>query len=311
MRTAFIKQLTEEATLNNKIFLIVGDLGFNVVEEFSSLFPDRFLNAGVAEQNMTGIASGLAMEGYNVYIYSIGNFPTLRCMEQIRYDIAYHHLPVKIVAVGGGYAYGPLGASHHATEELGMLRTIPNMIVAAPGDPIETKALTSLSVNVTSPMYIRLGKAGESVVHNKEINKLSIGQILTLKKSPDSKIMILTTGSMLNYAMQFVERNKLNCSVYSCPFVKPINNNQLKLIVERYSKIIILEEHQQSAGFGSAIIEQVNDLYANQLLKKYPFIFRRAINDRFYNISGSQSYLREHAEIALRIEDFTINHTQS
>jgi transketolase len=310
MRTAFIKQLIEEAKHNDKIFLVVGDLGFSVVEEFSSLFPERFLNAGVAEQNMTGIASGLAIEGYNVYIYSIGNFPTLRCMEQIRYDIAYHNLPVKIVAVGGGYAYGPLGASHHATEELGMMRTIPNMIVTAPGDPVETKALISLSVNVTSSMYIRLGKAGEVIVHNDDINTLTIGQILAIDESQDSQIAILSTGSMLNYAMQFVKQNNINCSVYSCLFVKPIDNNQLRTIVEKYSKIIILEEHQQSAGFSSAITEQVNDLYAKQLLRKYPFIFRRAINDCFYNISGSQSYLRGLAGITLQVQDFTDNNIE-
>jgi transketolase len=299
MRTAFIKQLTEEARHNDKIFLIVGDLGFNVVEEFAELFPNQFLNAGIAEQNMIGIAAGLTKEGYNVYVYSIGNFPTLRCMEQIRYDIAYHNLPVKIIAVGGGYAYGSLGASHHATEELGMMRTIPDIIVAAPGDPVETKVLTALSVGVTSPMYLRLSKAGESVVHTKDIHQLSIGQILVLKESHNSGTAILTTGSILDYAMRFIEQNNIDCAVYSCPFVKPIDGNQLKLIAGKYSKIIILEEHQQSAGFGSAIIEQVNDLYANRLLKKYPVIIRRAISDRFYSISGSQSYLRQLAGIVL------------
>lgn len=131
MRTAFIKQLVEEAGTNDKIFLIVGDLGYSVVETFAEKYPERFLNAGIAEQNMVGVAAGLAMAGYNVYVYSIGNFPTLRCMEQIRYDIAYHKLNVKIVSVGAGYAYGSLGSSHHATEELGMMRTIPNMVVCS------------------------------------------------------------------------------------------------------------------------------------------------------------------------------------
>jgi transketolase len=304
MRTAFIKQLIKEAEHNEKIFLIVGDLGFNVIEEFAELFPNQFLNAGVAEQNMIGVAAGLAKEGYNVYVYSIGNFPTLRCMEQVRYDIAYHNLPIKIIAVGGGYAYGSLGASHHATEELGMMRTIPNIIVAVPGDPIETRALISLSVTVTSPMYLRLGKAGESIVHTKDINQLSIGQILALKESHNLGTAIFTTGSILDYAMRFVVQNNIDCSVYSCPFVKPIDDNQLKLIVEKYSKIIILEEHQRTAGFGSAIIEQVNDLYANRLLKKYPIIIRRAIGNKFYSISGSQQYLREQSGITLNKDDF-------
>ena len=156
MRTAFIKQLTKEAEENDKIFLIVGDLGFSVVEDFANKFPNRFLNAGIAEQNMIGVAAGLAKEGYNVYVYSIGNFPTLRCMEQIRYDVAYHNLNVKIVSVGAGYAYGSLGASHHATEDLGMMRTIPNMVVCSPSDPKEAQAITAISASYNSPMYLRL-----------------------------------------------------------------------------------------------------------------------------------------------------------
>ena len=152
MRTAFVNQLIKEAEQHPDIFLIIGDLGFNVVEEFANKFPDRFLNAGIAEQNMIGVAAGLAKEGYNVYVYSIANFPTLRCIEQIRYDVCYHNLSVKVVAVGAGYAYGSLGSSHHATEEMGMMRTIPNLVVASPGDPIEAKAITTLSANYQGPM---------------------------------------------------------------------------------------------------------------------------------------------------------------
>ena len=135
MRTAFIEQLIKEAESNKKIFLLVGDLGYSVVEPFAEKYPDRFLNVGIAEQNMTGVAAGLAMEGYNVFTYSIGNFPTLRCMEQIRYDVCYHNLSVKIVAVGAGYAYGSLGASHHTTEDVAMMRSIPNMEIISPCDP--------------------------------------------------------------------------------------------------------------------------------------------------------------------------------
>jgi transketolase len=304
MRTAFIKQLIEEARLNEKIFLVVGDLGFNVVEPFAQEFPDRFLNAGIAEQNMIGVAAGLAMEGYNVYVYSIANFPTLRCLEQIRYDVAYHNLSVKIVAVGGGYAYGSLGASHHATEDLGMMRTIPNMIVIAPGDPIETQAITTLSANNPLPMYIRLGKAGEPIVHVSKIHGISIGQIIMLRESLKSSVAILSTGAMLDYAVNFVEQNNIDCAIYSCPFVKPIDVEELKLIALKYSKIVTLEEHQQSAGFGSVIVEQINDLYANGVLKKYPVIVRRAINDKFYSVSGTQQYLRELAGVVLNVNDF-------
>jgi transketolase len=225
----------------------------------------------------------------------------LRCIEQIRYDVAYHNLSVKIVAVGGGYAYASLGASHHATEELGMMRAIPNMVVVTPGDPVETKAITTLSATNASPMYIRLGKAGEPIVHKESLANIKIGQILTLQESQHSDTAVLTTGAMLDYAMRFVEQNDIDCTVYSCPFVKPIDTETLQSIALKYARIITLEEHQKSTGFGSAIVEQVNDLYANGVLKKYPVIVRRAIDDKFYSISGSQQYLRDLAGINLLI----------
>ena len=299
MRTAFIKQLIEEAKDNTKIFLIVGDLGFNVVEEFAALFPDRYLNAGVAEQNMVGVACGLALEGYNVYIYSIANFPTLRCMEQIRYDIAYHDLNVKIVAVGGGYAYGTLGASHHATEELGMLRTIPNMTICAPGDPIETESIVKWTSHYDGPVYLRLGKAGEPVVHKDKIDSIQKGDILSVIKGEFTAI--ISTGAMLSYANDFILSNKAKASLYSCPFIKPIKKMQLKDIADNHKEIITIEEHQSSGGFGSAILEIYNDLFECGEIKSFPKIKRIAIQDKFCSISGSQDYLRNLAELTLSI----------
>lgn len=293
MRTAFVKQLIEEAKHNDKIFLIVGDLGFNVVEEFVNLFPDRFLNAGIAEQNMIGVAAGLAKEGYNVYVYSIGNFPTLRCLEQIRYDVAYHNLNVKIVSVGAGYAYGSLGASHHATEDIGVMRVIPNMVVCSPGDPVETKKITTISANYDGPMYLRLGKAGEAVVHAQDILNLNIGEILPIRKKDGSKKVLLVSGSILSKAIDCETFSEMD--IYSIPFVKPLNVEHIKSIAVKYSDITVLEEHQKSCGVGSAIIEQINDLYAFDILSEFPRIKRLAIDDKFYSISGTQDYLREQA----------------
>ena len=198
MRTAFIDQLIKETRKNDKIFLLVGDLGYNVIEPFANEFPNRFRNVGIAEQNMAGVAAGLAMSGFNVYFYSIGNFPTLRCIEQIRNDIAYHHANVKVVAVGGGYAYGDLGATHHATEALGMLRTIPDMVVCSPSDPIETRALTTLSSTYEGPMYIQLGKAGEKLIHENEL-KLNVGDILPYRvNNKKEAISVLEPGDILD-----------------------------------------------------------------------------------------------------------------
>ena len=303
MRTAFIKQLTEEAQKNENIFLIVGDLGFSVVEEFAELFPERFLNAGIAEQNMIGIAAGLAKEGYNVYLYSIGNFPTLRCMEQIRYDVAYHNLNVKIVSVGAGYAYGSLGASHHATEELGMMRTIPNMVICSPCDPIETKAITTISVDYNGPMYLRLGKAGEKIIHKTSCS-LKMGELTPVLIGNGSDKALFASGSILNDAVNYVTRNSLNVDIFSVPFVKPLDIGKLKEIVNRYSSVVTLEEHQKSCGIGSAIVEIVNDLYSNNEIFEYPKIRRIAIDDKFYSISGTQDYLRKQAGLILTLDIF-------
>lgn len=293
MRTNFINQLLEEAKNNDKIFLVVGDLGYHVVEPFAELFPDRFINVGIAEQNMAGVATGLAMTGYNVYIYSIGNFPTLRCLEQIRNDIAYHKANVKIVSVGAGYAYGALGATHQATEDIGAIRTIPNIIVATPGDPVEAKAIASISANYNGPMYIRLGKAGEKTVHNDKIN-LHIGDILPLKENINNKTAVLCCGSILDVAHHQIENESLPYDLYSIPFVKPINNNLLLNIIKSHPDgLIVMEEHQASCGVGSAIIEQASDMYSQGILSAFPRIIRKAIKDEFAGVVGTQNYLRE------------------
>jgi transketolase len=305
MRTAFINTLIEEAKINEKIFLLVGDLGFSVVEPFAELFPERFINVGVAEQNMAGIAAGLAIEGCCVYIYSIGNFPTLRCMEQIRYDICYHNLNVKIIAVGGGYSYGPLGPSHHTTEELGMIRTIPNIVVCAPGDPNEARAVTSLSGKINSPFYIRLGKSGEPNIHKEIINDFTLGKIIQVKCG--SEVAIFSTGAMLKYCIDFVQQNNINASIYSFPFIKPINKDSLVDIFQSHKKIITIEEHQYNGGFGSTILESINDLIEENRLGNSPKVKRIAIKDEFFYVAGSQKYLRNLAQLKFCKEDFDID----
>lgn len=305
MRTAFIKQLTEEAKHNDKIFLVVGDLGFSVIEEFATLFPNRYINTGIAEQNMIGVSAGLAREGFNVYVYSIGNFPTQRCMEQIRYDVCYHELSVKIISVGGGYAYGSLGASHHATEEIGMLRTIPGIVICSPADPVEARKITSISANYDGAMYIRLGKAGEPIIHTDDLSHLTIGDIIPIKQST-SNIALLASGSILDYSVKFIKENEIDTSIYSLPFIKPLNKSQLIEIASKYKKIIIMEEHQKSGGVGSAILEQLCDIQYEGLIKYIPTIQRIAIDDKFYSLSGSQQYLRNIAGLTLKKSYFHI-----
>lgn len=300
MRTNFIKQLIEEARHNDRIFLVVGDLGYHVIEPFAEEFPNRFLNIGIAEQNMAGVAAGLAMSGYNVYFYSIGNFPTLRCLEQIRNDIAYHNANVKVVAVGGGYAYGSLGATHQATEEIGCLRVLPNMVVATPGDPIEARAITKISANYDGPMYIRLGKAGEKVVHLEDRIDINIGDICPIRITSGNKTAVLACGNILEAARKQIEDRGLPYNLYSVPFVKPMNLDQLKQIAINHSDgIITIEEHQKSCGMGSAVIELLNDMFVSGELSKYPKVKRIAIPDEFANVVGTQVYLREYEGLIL------------
>ena len=300
MRTSFINQLIEEARINDKVFLLVGDLGYHVIEPFAAEFPDRFVNVGIAEQNMAGISAGLAMSGYNVYFYSIGNFPTLRCLEQIRNDIAYHNVNVIVFSVGAGYAYGSLGATHQATEDIGCVRSLPNMVVATPGDPVEARAIAKLSSSYEGPMYIRLGKAGENVVHIEEAININIGDICPVRITSGNKTAVLACGNILDAARKQIENGNLSYNLYSMPFVKPVNKNQLKEIVNNHSNgIITIEEHQKSCGMGSAIVEILNDLFVEGEISEYPKVKRIAIPDEFANVVGTQLYLREYEGLIL------------
>lgn len=300
MRTNFINQLIEEARRNEKIFLLVGDLGYHVIEPFAEEFPDRFLNVGIAEQNMAGIAAGLAMTGYNVYFYSIGNFPTIRCLEQIRNDIAYHQANVKVVSVGAGYAYGSLGATHQATEEIGALRVLPNMVVATPGDPLEARAITKISASYDGPMYIRLGKAGEKTVHSEDSIDFKIGDICSVITREGNQTAVFACGNILDAALHQINEENLNYDLYSVPFVKPINKEPLINIVKTHpAGLITIEEHQKSCGMGSAIVEILNDLYYEGNIEVYPKVKRIAIPDEFADVVGTQVFLREHEGLKL------------
>jgi len=292
MRNSFIKTLMEQARQDERIFLLCGDLGYSVLEPFAEAFPDRFINVGIAEQNMVGVAAGLSMEGYTVFCYSIGNFPTLRAMEQIRYDVAYHEANVKIIAVGGGYAYGPLSTSHHTTEELGMLRTIPGMVVTAPGDPSEVDAMTAFIAQHRGPCYMRLNKAGEPRLHAQP-PALTLGGIVPVRVSDSARAAVFATGDMVGYAARYIEQHALAADLYSFPFVNPIDTTQLAALARRYTQVATLEEHQANGGFGSAVLERLHDLLSDGALSALPAVKRIAIPNAFISSAGSQDFLRE------------------
>ena len=253
MRNAFIKHLTEWAGQDDSIFLVVGDLGFTVIEPFVEQFPDRFLNAGVAEQNMTSVACGLAREGYKVFTYSIGNFTTLRCLEQIRDGVCYHQLPVCVVSVGGGFMYGALGPTHHATEDIGILRTLPHMRVFAPFSQSSACCALDEAVRQPGPAYIRLGREGqpvEGVDHN------GLWPIQTNEAQSDH--LIINVGQISERGMELA--NKEKADVYSVCRVNPLPAKEVKTLIEQYKTVTVIEDHQGNCGVRSAIAEVMSPI---------------------------------------------------
>jgi transketolase len=287
MRTAFIDTLSALAETDDRIWLLCADLGYSVLEGFAQKFPDRYVNVGVAEQNMAGIAAGLAMSGKIVFLYSIANFPTLRCLEQIRNDICYHNCNVNIVAIGGGLTYASLGYSHHGVEDIAILKSLPNMTVIAPGDPIETKLAVTAMVNHPSPCYLRLGKAGEPIVHQ-EIPDFVLGKAITLRKGSD--IALISTGGMLDTTVKVADelaRIGYHAQVISMPTVKPLDETAiLEAIHNNSGRIVTLEEHGMG-GLGSSVAEVI--ALSGLAVKFLPL----RLDGKPSSLAGSQAALRE------------------
>lgn len=255
MRNAFIEELVQAASENERIALVVGDLGYGVVEPFAKRFPKRFFNAGVAEQNMMGLSAGLASEGFHVFVYSIANFPTFRCAEQIRNDVDYHQLSVTIVAVGGGLAYGNLGYSHHAFQDYALMRAMPNMLIASPGDPMEVRACMRYLISNPQPSYLRLGKAGEKNLHP-TVPNLIPGKWVNLGFAT-SKKTLLTTGAPLVLAKCWHDDNPAykDFAIHSLPlWGMKWKSMQLEQI-QKWTEVLTIEDHLLDGGFGSWLLE--------------------------------------------------------
>jgi len=294
MRTAFFRALHNIAAQDHRVTLVVGDLGFGVVEPFAEAFPERFLNVGVAEQNMTGVAAGLALMGRTVFTYSIANFPTLRCLEQIRNDICYHKASVKIIAVGGGFSYGSLGMTHHATEDIAIMRALPEMTVVAPGDPVETEAATAAITALRGPCYLRLGRAGEPVVHKNPV-EFRLGKALQLRDGAD--LTIMTTGAMLHTAVQVADAlatKGCECRVLSMHTIKPFDSEAVIRAASETRALITIEEHSLIGGLGSCVAE----VLAESNCPHVPFK-RIGLDSHFASVVGSQSYLRNHCGLSV------------
>ncbi len=281
MRSAFIEELVTLAGTHDHIALVTGDLGYGVIEPFADCFPDRFINAGVAEQNMAGLAAGMASEGYHVFTYSIANFPTFRCAEQIRNDIAYHGLAVTTVAIGGGLAYGALGYSHHAVQDYALMRAMPGMMIAAPGDPMEVRACLRWLVANPQPSYLRLGKAGEPCIHA-AVPEVEPGRWLRVR---DGDRMLLSTGAALAAAIERADGSHAGYGVATLPLWSMASKASQPEQLARRDEVVTLEDHLADGGFGSWLYEAVAGTPAAAKLRSI------ALSPEVCGLVGSQTRL--------------------
>ena len=294
MRNHLIAELERIASEDSRVIVLTADLGYSVLDSFSEKFPDRCLNVGICEQNMTSVAAGLALEGHVVYTYSIGNFPVMRCLEQIRNCVCYHDANVKIIAVGGGFVYGQLGMSHHATEDLAITRALPNMRVFCPADPDEAVKVVRAVHGMDGPCYIRLARGGEPRLHS-EVLDYDVKRLLALQEGRD--VAVVATGPVLSEALtaaRQLDNEGIRVGVYNCISLKPFDVEGLRSIAGRYRAIVSLEEHNVIGGLGSAIAD-ILLLLAPPLI---PRLVKLGLQDVYTSVVGSQSYLRRQYGLA-------------
>jgi transketolase len=287
MRDSFIRALTELAAADPRVVLITGDLGFGVLTEFAKARPDQFINAGVAEQNMTALAAGLALEGAKVYTYSIANFTTLRCLEQLRNDVCYHGCDVTAVAVGGGFSYGQLGMSHFATEDLAILRALPNMTVIAPSDPWQAFELTKQLHAKGGPAYLRLDKDKAGLPEYP--SSVTLGKAREVRPGTDA--VIFSCGAILCEALAAAQaleaEDGLSVRVVDIHTLKPLDAEAIVAAASACGVVVTLEEHNIVGGLGAAVAEAC--LEAGARVRA----FRRVgLADCFPSVVGDQRYLR-------------------
>jgi transketolase len=288
LRDTFVAALSRLAEENPLIMLLTGDLGFGVLGKFAARFPRQYLNVGVAEQNLTGLATGLALEGRVVFTYSIGNFPTLRCLEQIRNDVCYHDVDVKVVSIGAGFSYGSLGISHHATEDISILRALPNMTVVSPCDLWEVAEATRALVDRPGPAVLRLDKS-TALPTARPGDVFRIGRARLVRNGLD--MTLVATGGILGEVLQAadaLDREGVSCRVLSVHTIKPLDVESLEAAAAETGGIVTVEEHTVDGGLGGAVAENLLERGA------YPRCFLRiGLRSGFSCVVGSQAYLRK------------------
>lgn len=286
MRDAFARELEKITVEDERVILLMGDIGNRMFDKFKELSPDKFYNCGIAEANMIGVAAGLALEGYIPVVYTIAPFATVRCLEQIRIDVCYHNLPVIIAGTGAGLSYAPLGPTHHSLDDISLLKNFPNMNIICPADAAEVRMGLRAAIDKKAPAYLRLGKKGEPVVFEEPYN-FKIGTPKQVLSGDD--VCILSVGNVMPVCMQASEmlKNKgVGASVYSYHTVKPLNENFLAEIFDKYKIICTVEEHYLCGGAGSSLAEWMVDNDIQKRLRRF------GVSDTFMSCTGSQDYAR-------------------
>jgi transketolase len=307
MRNAFINRLIALAEVRREIGLITGDLGFGVLDEFERRFPKQYINAGVAEQNMTALATGMAMEGHIMFTYSIGNFPTLRCLEQIRNDACYHGANVKIVSIGGGFSYGPLGMSHHATEDMAIMRALPGIVVCTPGTAFEASCAVDALVAIQGPAYLRLERAAPGFEDSASI-AFNFGRARVLREG--RSITLIAAGGIVAdaaLAADDLKKEGIDCRVLSIHCLKPIDKEAIELAARETGGIVTIEEGTILGGLGAAVCEIC--LESHSVPARF---LRLGIPDQYVAVVGDQAYMRaeigiDRAAIARKVRQLLAN----
>lgn len=287
MRAAFSDALVRIARANPEVLLLTGDHGYALFDDFRRHCPGQYINAGIAEQNMVGMAAGLARSGFRPFVYGLSAFVPVRVVEQIKLDVAHDHLPVIFIGDGAGFVYSHLGTSHQSTEDIACTRAIPNLAIYSPGDRFETTLCMDLAYQAAAPVYLRMGKSDRGDVH-RSVPSARTGDLLAVKSGTSGDISFIATGSLLRTALDLALEQYPRASVWSAPSLKPLDDGQVAAICAASRVVVVFEEHSIHAGLGSLISEIASEQAPTRIL-------RIGVRDRFSQHCGSYDYLlREH-----------------
>ena len=289
MRSTFVKVLDKIAQNDPKVICVIGDTGFSVFEEFEKKYKERFVNVGIAEQNFVSFGAGLAAMGMKPFIYNVVSFMTYRAFEQIELDVCFQENPVVLVGVGGGHAYGPAGPTHHGSVDISLMTSLPNMTVICPGDPVEMEAAMYAAYELNAPVYIRIGRSVDPVVHTSPVS-FKIGRGIEMNKG--EKAVLFVTGTMLKdgvKATEILKSEGINISLYSMPTIKPIDRELIEDAMGKYDYIFTLEEHSKNGGLGTAVGNVILESNTKSSAKLVKFGFPNT----FAPVTGSREYLNQ------------------